>query len=195
MISGPWGHDREWERSVVERIRRDGVGPEIMSFYEPTPNWDLVGVNAGGWEHAERHAKDAIRAGAVYLNDEAIAKRVAQRKLWREGVREAMAEGAAKRAKEAADRKAREAAIAAEHRAWDKQQEERARRAREQQAEWDSAPSLNEQLRIMGSRWICTVCNGKSRIERDGAGYRITCFDCGKSAWGSHASLWKVLSQ
>ena len=42
---------------------------------------------------------------------------------------------------------------------------------------------------------VCTECNGASWIKRDGEGYRITCIGCGKTAWGSHASLLGVLSK
>ena len=45
--------------------------------------------------------------------------------------------------------------------------------------------SLYESERILGSKWVCTVCNGVSWIKRDGDGYRITCIQCGKSAWGA----------
>jgi rubrerythrin len=212
-----WGHDRTWERSVVERIRRGGAAPQ-MADTGPTPYWDPVGVYAGGWEHAEAHSKDAIRTNAVYLNDEAIAARKLQRKLLREGLREALAEAKERQKKIEADRLAEAAARREAKRLWDAQLAERIRKEREerdawfeeehrrrdeQRAKWlegenrryEENKARYESERILGSKWICTVCNGVSWIKRDGEGYRITCIGCGKSAWGAHASLWGVLSK
>jgi rubrerythrin len=174
-----------------------------MADTGPTPYWEPVGVSASGWEYAEAHARDAIRTNAVYLSDEAIAARALQRKLLREGIREALAEAkerakkveAAKRAKEAAQREAR--------REWNARYEERARKEREQQSAWEEETTRrriedkarSERNRILGSKWVCTVCNGASLIKQDGVGYRITCTNCTKTAWGSHASLLGVLSK
>ena len=105
MISGPWGHDRTWERSVVEQIKRGGAAPQMVDS-GPTPYWEPMGAYADGWEHAEARSKNAIRTNAVYLNDEAIAARALQRKLLREGIREALAEAKARRKKIEADRQA-----------------------------------------------------------------------------------------
>jgi rubrerythrin len=213
MISGPWGHDRIWERSVVEQIRRGGAAPQ-MADTGPTPYLEPVGSYADGWEHAEARSKDAIRTNAVYLNDEAIAARALQRKLLREGLREALAEAKARQKKITADRLAEAAAKREAKRLWDAQIAERVRKAREEQEAWQieadrryaeysaeqrrlraETQSRYEQERILGSKWTCTVCGGVSWIKRDGEGYRITCIGCGKSAWGSHASLWGVLSK
>ena len=213
MISGPWGHDRTWERSVIEQIKRGGSAPSMVDSGSPV-HWDPVGVNAGGWEYAEAHAKDAIRTGAVYLNDEAIAARALQRKLLREGIREALAEAEARQKKIEADKKAEAEAKREAKRLWDARIAERVRRAREEQDAWQTeadrryaeysaeqrrlraeTQSRYEQERILGSKWTCTVCGGVSWIKRDGDGYRITCIRCGKSAFGSRASLWGVLSK
>ncbi len=211
MISGPWGHDRPWERSVVEQIKRGGAAPRMVDSGSPT-YWEPAYVD--GWEHAEAHSKDAIRTNAVYLNDQAIAARAQQRKLLREGIREALAEAKERRKKVAADRLAEAAARREAQRAWDAKLEERNRKAREAREDWQAeadrryveylaeqrrlraeTQSRYEQERILGSKWTCIVCNGASGIKRDGDGYRITCTQCGKSAWGSHASLWGVLSK
>ena len=48
---------------------------------------------------------------------------------------------------------------------------------------------------ILSSKWICTICGGKSFIERKNPGYQITCMSCEKTAWGSHKSLWEVLNK
>jgi rubrerythrin len=212
-----WGHDRIWERSVVERIRRGGAAPQMADTGSPV-HWDPVGVNAAGWEYAEAHAYNAIRTNAVYLSDEAIAARKLQRKLLREGVREALAEARERQKKIEADRLAEAAARREAKRLWDAQREERERKAREQEVAWfeeekrrrnenaakwkaeenrryEENQSRYEQESILGSKWTCTVCGGVSWIKRDGDGYRITCIGCGKSAWGSHASLLAVLSK
>jgi hypothetical protein len=218
MISGPWGHDRTWERSVVERIRRGGAAPRMVDS-GPSTYWEPVSAYADGWEFAEARSRDAIRTSAVYLNDEAIAARALQRKLLREGIREALAEAEARRKKIEADRKAEAAARSEIQRQWEAQRAERERKAREQEEAWQKEAdrriaeykasrekqqaedrernrSRYEIERILGSKWICTVCGGgASWIKRDGEGYRITCTQCGKSAWGSHESLWGVLSK
>ena len=177
-------------------------------------HWDPVGVNAAGWEYAEAHAYNAIRTNAVYLNDEAIAARKLQRKLLREGVREALAEAKERQKKIESDRLAEAAARREAQRTWDAKQEERNRKAREEREAWqaeidrrhaehkaeqdrryEADKARHEQECILGSKWTCTECNGVSWIKRDGDGYRITCIGCGKSAWGSHGSLWGVLSK
>ena len=217
MIAGPFGHDRTWERSVVEQIKRGGPAPQ-MADTGSTPYWDPVGINAGGWEYAEARSKDAIRTNAVYLNDEAIAARALQRKLLREGLREALAEAAERAKKVEADKKAEAEAKREAQRLWDAKQAERIRKEREQRDAWfeedkrrrneaaakwkaeenrryEENKARYERDRILGSKWVCTECNGVSWIKLDGDGYRITCIGCGKSAWGSHASLLGVLNK
>ena len=202
MIAGPWGHDRTWERSVVEQIKRGGAAPQ-MADTGPTPYWEPIGVNAGGWEYAEAHAHNAIRTNAAYLSDEAIAARALQRKLLREGIREALAEAKERQKKIEAERLAEAAAKREAQRAWDAQRAERDRKWREQQSAWEEETTRRrledkaryERDRILGSKWVCTECNGVSWIKQDGDGYRITCIGCGKSAFGLHKSLWGVLSK
>ena len=189
-----------------------------MADTGPTPYWEPVGINAGGWEYAETHAKDAIRTNAVYLNDAAIAARALQRKLLREGIREALAEAKERAKKAEADRLIEAAARREVQRAWDAKQAERNRKEREEREAWQAETDRRyleyktrhkeeedrryeenklryESERILGSKWVCTECGGVSWIKRDEGGYRITCIGCGKTAWGSHASLLAVLSK
>ena len=186
MISGPWGTIRDWERSV-ERIPPPGLAPPAESI--DTPHWDPVGAYADGWEQAEARSANAIRSGAVLsLNDEAIAKRQLQRKLLREGVREALAEAKINREKAEADRRVRAKEQVEEYRRWQAGQAERERKWREQQEAWDKesariyaesqrkaieASKEPDRLRILMSKWLCTVCGGKSKIERKNEGYQI----------------------
>lgn len=192
MISSPWGHDRTWERSVVERIRAGGPAPAVASVYDvPQAYLSTDGIYAEGWEHAEEYAKDAIRTGAAYLNDEAIAARALQRKLFREGVREAQAKAKARKDKENASRREKRRAEDEERREWLKRSEKRDKRIQKERDDWNHQA---EERRILASKWICTICKGKSVIERKNDGYQITCMSCGKTAWGSHESLMKVLN-
>jgi hypothetical protein len=120
------------------------------------------------------------------------------------------ADAKAKAIKEAA-RAARQAEEQARWEAW---REERAQRAAEraerqgkEKAELDRmlatmrgrAPDVAgfqaEERRILDSKWSCTVCGGKSTIERKSPGYQLTCLECGKTAWGSHKALWEVMSK
>jgi hypothetical protein len=213
MISGPWGHDRTWERSVVERIKRGGPAPQMVDTESPA-YLHPVGAYADGWEHAEARSKDAIRTNAAYLSDEAIAARKLQRKLLREGIREALAEAKERAKKLKADMQAEAEAKRQARRAWEAKLEERVRKAREEQEAWfeedkrrrneyaakwkeeeNRRQARYETERILGSKWSCMECNGVSWIKRDGEGYRITCIGCGKSAFGSHASLWGIVSK
>jgi rubrerythrin len=109
-----------------------------------------------------------------------------------------------------AGRAEREARQRAEREAWDKEQAqrnaERAERQAKERIELDRmlaaanhSPDVDkfraEEKRILDSKWSCTVCGGKSYIERKSPGYQLTCLGCGKQAWGSHKSLWEVLSK
>lgn len=215
----PWGHDRTWEREVVERIRRGGEAPRaVPPDSDPSIYYEAVSFNADGWEFAEEHSKGAIRTHAVYLNDEAIAarqkKRAEQRAAFREllakekAAREAAIEAAkAKReaieaAKAERRRKAEEeqakwaAAREAEWKLWTDGRAERIRFAAESMRQWEASASIRQRLAqersILASKWLCTECNGPSTIKLESDGYRLTCSKCGKSAWGSHESIMKV---
>lgn len=217
--------DHEWEAGLVERIRQGYAGPSAICVR------DLVDDDCPyypiGWESAERNAKDAVRTGAVYLDDRSIAKRVEKRKMLKQQMEEVRAawrafekgdgpkpswgddlsEAAfAKKKKEKEDREAKRAAREEEDRKWKAQWEERKRKEREQNEAWEERAEIlrnstlaYETLRIMLSKWTCTVCNGKATIakhtEGDEDGYQLTCLDCGKTAWGKHASLMEVLNR
>lgn len=109
------------------------------------------------------------------------------------------------------ERADREAQAQAETEAWWKdykqRQAEKAERQAKEKIDLDRmletmrgrAPDLAEfqaqEKRILDSKWSCTVCGGKSYIERKSPGYQLTCISCGKTAWGSHKALWEVLSK
>ena len=142
--SHPWGHDRTWEREVVERIRRGGEAPRaVPPDSDPAVYYEAVSFNADGWEFAEEHSKGAIRTHAVYLNDEAIAARQKKRAEQRAAFKELLAQEKIKReaAIEAAKakRKAIEAARA-----------ERQRLAEEERAKWAAAREAEWKLRQEG---------------------------------------------
>ena len=129
-------------------------------------------------------------------------KRQAQRKADAAAKEEAAIRQQAARAE-------RDAKARAEYEAWKKQDAERQAERQERQAKErieldrmvadvrvpDTAKFQAEEKRILDSKWSCTVCGGKSYIERKSPGYQLTCISCGKSAWGSHKALWEVLSR
>ena len=192
---GSWGHDRVWEREIVRRIRDGGRAPEAYALYEGAISQE-TGERAG------------LLTGVVYYDEAEAAERAAKNRDFRESLRAAQEAAAIRNAAEAAERRARakeqrirreeeNAKHAAERVKWAKEAEER-RAAHERNRPIEIAERIEhaaQEHRIMLSRWTCTVCGGKSIIERKNPGYEITCLECGKSAWGSHASLWKVLSQ
>ena len=195
MYTSPWGHDYAWERAIVSKIRDGGRAPEVYALYE------------GAISH-ETGERAGLATGYVYYDQAEAEERALKNKEFRESLRAAQETARVRNAEEAAERKAR----AAEQR--DKRAEAKAQREAEW-AKWMEEDRLrreeyalrqpfeaaerrehaNQENRIMLSRWLCTVCGGKSIIERKNPGYQITCLDCRKSAWGSHQSLWKVLSQ
>jgi hypothetical protein len=209
MISSPYGHDWTWERELIDRIRRDGVIPEVVSLVDLIPS-DYKYVNATTWEAAEEHSKDAIRTNAAYLDDASIARRRAERELrqqnWAESRAEWRAYEAGLRPKPSTTPDIDPAEIAArKNRAALKKlvEEERAARdaelraaAAERVALWEKENKRRgEESRVLASKWICTVCNGKSMIEKRNDGYQLTCLNCGKQAWGSHGALMGVLNR
>ena len=193
MIAGPWGHDRAWESEVVRRIREGGPAPCALSPYDATPSmyWENSGLYGGGWQHAEELSKNAIRNNSVFLNDEAIA----QRKVFREGVRAAQAEAKARAEKAEADRRANRAAQDEARRAWEQQRIEYERRAREQRELWEADDHAQQVKRIMASKWVCVACSAPSSLAVEDNGYRLACSACGKTAFGSHESLWRIVSR
>ena len=195
MISSPWGHDYAWERAVVRKIRDGGAAPECYALYE------------GAISH-ETSERAGIPTGYIYHDEEAAAVRALKSRNFRQSlhdaqqeamVREAARKAAGKAKAEAyrAERAAAKAAHEAQLAKWAeedrKRREEYALRQPIERAERE-AYALQE-MHIMSSKWLCTVCGGKSRIERKNPGYQIQCTSCGKQAWGSHKSLWEVLNK
>ena len=192
---GSWGHDRVWEREVVRRIREGGRAPEAYALYEGAISQE-TGERAG------------LLTGVVYYDEVEAAERAAKNRDFRESLRAAQEAAAIRNVERAAEKKARadearakrvaeDAKHAAERVKWAKEAEER-RAAHERNRPIEiaeRAEHARQENYIMLSRWTCTVCGGKSIIERKNPGYQITCLSCGKSAWGSHKSLWEVLSK
>ena len=95
-----------------------------------------------------------------------------------------------------AGRAEREARQRAEREARDKEQAQRNAERAERQAKErieldrmlaamrgsspDVAKFLAEEKRILDSKWSCTVCGGKSYIERKSPGYQLTCLAAGR---------------
>ena len=195
MYSSPWGHDYAWERAIVRRIRDGGAAPEVYALYE------------GVISH-ETDERAGIATGYVYYDVVEADERVRKNKEFRESLRDAQETAKVRNAKEAAERKARlaeqrakraeaEAKRTEEHAKWaeeDRRRREEYIRNRPSMA-LERVEHANQERRIMDSKWLCTICGGKAFIERKNPGYQITCIFCEKSAWGSHASLWKVLSK
>ncbi len=191
----PWGHDYAWERAVVRKIREGGAAPEVYALYE------------GAISH-ETGEREGLLTGVVYYDDVEAAERAAKNRDFRESLRAAQEAAKVRNAKEAEERKARAAEQRARHAEakaaheaqlakWAEETQKR-REDYERNRPIEIAERIEhtaQEHRIMLSRWVCTVCGGKSIIERKNPGYQIQCTSCGKSAWGSHASLWKVLSQ
>ena len=195
MISSPWGHDYAWERAFVRRIREGGRAPEVYALYE------------GAISH-ETGERAGLLTGVVYYDEVEAAERAAKNRDFRESLRAAQEAAKVRNAKEAeerkaraADQRARRAEAKAAHEAqlakWAEETQKR-REDYERNRPIEIAERIehaDQEHRIMLSRWVCTVCGGKSIIERKNPGYQITCLDCGKTAWGSHKSLWEVLSK
>ena len=195
MISGPWGHDYAWERAVVRKIRDGGAAPEVYALYE------------GAISH-ETPERAGLLTGVVYYDEAEAADRAAKNRDFRESLRAAQETARIRNAQEAEERKARAAEYRAkrakqkaEHAEQHAKLEKEIRQRRETYERnrpieiAEQIEHVNQERQIMASKWICTVCGSASKIERKNPGYQITCLDCGKNAWGSHASLWKVLSQ
>ncbi len=195
MYASPWGHDYAWERALVRKIRDGGAAPEVYALYE------------GAVSH-ETSERAGLSTGIVYYDSQEAEERALKNRNFRESLREAQETARVRNAEQAAERKARaaeqrdkraeaKAKRAAEHARWDEED----RRRREEYArnrpimDAERIEYANQENRILLSRWLCTVCGGQSIIERKNPGYQITCLNCGKSAWGSHQSLWGVLSK
>ena len=195
MYSNPWGHDYAWERAVIRKIREGGRAPEVYALYDGVISHE-TGERAG------------ILTGIVFYDEAEAAARAAKNRDFRESLRAAQETARIRNAQEAAERKAQAAEYRAkrakqkaehaeQHAKLEKEIRQR-REAYERNRPIEIAERLehvNQERRIMESKWICTVCGGKSFIERKNPGYQITCMSCKKTAWGSHKSLWEVLSK
>ena len=195
VYQSPWGHDYAWERAVVRKIRDGGAAPEVYALYE------------GAISH-ETPERAGLLTGVVYYDEAEAAERAAKNRDFRESLRAAQEAAKERNAKAAEEKRARaeemraireaeQAKHAAQREQWRKEAEERRgqyelRRPIERA---EHAEHVLQENRIMLSRWVCTVCGGKSTIERKNPGYQITCLSCEKTAWGSHKSLWEVLSK
>ena len=193
--SSPWGHDHAWERAVVRKILEGGRAPEVHALYEGTISH-------------ETNERAGILTGVVFYDEAEAAERAAKNRDFRESLRAAQEAAKIRNAKEAEERKARAAEQRAKHaEAKAKREAEHAKWAEETQKRREEyernrpieiaerIEHANQENRIMASKWICTVCGGKSIIERKNPGYQITCMSCEKTAWGSHKSLWGVLNK
>jgi hypothetical protein len=138
-----WGwanRDREWEQDLVERLRRGEAAPRGVSVHDLMPgDWN---EQPPGWEAAEKHAKNAIRTGSPFLNDEAIAARLPVRKLQKEAYAEVLAQESALKAKRKAEAEQMEAARREAAREWKRRQEELERVRAERAEEWERAEEL-----------------------------------------------------
>ena len=195
MYSSPWGHDYAWERALVRKIREGGAAPEVYALHDNTSQ-EYWGVRTG------------LGTGYVYYDEAEAEERVFKNRAFREGLRAAQEEAKVRNAREAEERKARakearirreeaQAARAAEHAKWEREIRQR-REEYERNRPIEIAERIehsNQEHRILSSKWLCTICGGKAFIERKNPGYQITCLSCEKSAWGSHKSLWEVLSK
>ena len=195
--------DRDWEASVVERIRRGEKAPHSLSvdeFIVSDHPWTAM-----GWDQVEMHAANANRLHSAYLTDAQIEKRRARQKILRQAVKDEVARRAAAAA---AAYEANRAAERIREARWAKEREEQERanaewlellkkREDERKArdiDWEVERARVEEARkIRTSKWLCNICGGESRIRDENRGFRITCNSCGKTAWGSHEALAKVL--
>ena len=191
----PWGHDYAWERAVVRKIREGGAAPEVYALYE------------GAISH-ETPERAGLLTGVVFYDQAEAEERVLKNREFRESLRAAQEAAKVRNAKEAAERKiqaelhrikraAEKEERAREHAKWQKEAEQR-REEHERNRPFQIAERIEhaaQEKRILASQWLCTVCGGKSFIERKNPGYQITCTSCEKTAWGSHKSLWEVVSK
>lgn len=175
---GGWNHDREWEIDLVERLRRGGT-LEALSLGQLVSGWSTPAYD-GGWESAEEHSKHAIRTGAVYLNDEAIAARKAQREYQRKEMAKAIAANKEKREREEARRRKerieadRVEAIEAVERAKAREIYEqtviaRKRLREEQDAEWRRAEAerhMRDDAIVAANRAEATAARDRYEAER-----------------------------
>jgi hypothetical protein len=196
------GHDEEWEADVVVRISRGLRALDEVSVYDAVKSQSVEGPH--GWERVEDYAKDAIRTGAVYLDDYAIGRRLEDRERRKAGWVESRAE----RAKALAHAKEKAAALA-EHRRIRKELSEtrfKAQLARREQwrrrgvAHWKQLPAerqdkfYDEQRWILSRKWICSACRAPAGIKWRGDQYVLNCSACAKQGWSHHGELARLMT-
>jgi hypothetical protein len=186
--SVPFGHDWAWEREVVRRIRDGGPAPQMYSSSDPAiPVWE---------------GQLPLRTGEARWAREDTEEQSEVRQKLRDELREALAENAARVKKNREEKRAREAEKREADRIWRESAEARITATRRAAEEWEQeARFRNEQYRILSSKWSCMACGSKAFIKAhkqgEDDGYMLTCHGllCGKTAWGKHESLMKVLNQ
>ena len=192
----PWGHDYAWERAVVRKIRDGGAAPEVYALYEGAISHETPergGILTGVVYHDETEAAERAAKNRGFPREVSARRRKRRRASKRRSNPERKIQAELRRIKRAAEKEER----AREHAKWAEETRKR-REDYERNRPIEIAERIehaNQENRIMASKWICTVCGGKSYIERKNPGYQITCMSCEKTAWGSHKSLWEVLSK
>jgi hypothetical protein len=198
MLDPDWD-DRGWELDLAERLQRGGAlhslaVNDLIRSHRP-------GRAAEGWEAAEEHSKDAIRSGSVFLNDEAIARRLPERERRKKAYAEEMARWEENRVWQAEWDDA-------EWRRADAEREERQRgvveivleQLREKdQAHYDKLQAdakrrLEERATILSKQWQCKKCLSIAEISLHLGQYQLICRACRDRALGDHATLVRMMA-
>jgi hypothetical protein len=191
--TGGWGHDRQWEHDVVERIRRGQAAPRAGTLGDGQP-WLGAGL---------------LHTGEVFFSDAgAVARREAEQRD-RAGLKKAQAANLAKLAKIKADRQAMDVEIKANAEAYAQRAAEQARQRAEQDEAWEKAAEAaqadrlqreerarrgREQTAILVGRWQCGECGSfATRMTGQGAGYVFLCTACGGTGQLEHDELVKMM--
>jgi hypothetical protein len=200
------GHDYDWEAQLVERLNRSGKGPERVSIYDMVQSQS--GAPRGGWESAERLSRRAIRTGAVFLNDDAIARRLPDRDRRKAAWAEMVAEHSTVLEEARAQKREVEAARAEAQRVWNEKNAEKLKKRAETEAEWRrrgeehwkrltaerQAKFEEEQRWLLSRKWICSECRAPSEIEWRMDQYVLTCQACANQGWSHHAELARLMT-
>jgi hypothetical protein len=202
LLDPDWDDLQEWQFGMVERLQRGGPAPVCLSVYDILQS-DGYGTRQAGWEATEDWAKNAVRSGAVFLNDAAIARRLPERELRKKGYAEFQTEQKALWEKQEARRAEEEAALVEAHRAAQERTAERARIEVEQATLWlQRQTEIDAEIRrrpeeragIMSHGWQCKRCLGLAKIEQRFGRYVLTCLNCGAMAEGDRAMMLGMMS-
>jgi hypothetical protein len=173
---------------LAERLARGEAAPRGVSIYDmflADPRYDCGPYSGvGGWEIAEKRSVNAIRSGAEFLNDYAIARRLPERELRKKGWAEAQAEWKARAEKNRVRQAEEDAAAEEARRAWEARRTAAEKAEAERRALWET----EQRRRNLEMKWQCT-CGSPAKIEEEGAGYWLTCLACGKNAYSSFESI------